>query len=431
MMRSTQALQELIAQFQGLEKQRPTELDTVPPGMEGISYKLLDQVFESWTGNLSNISKSKWISQPDYEIADIAFAKEIKEINGLVAQGMSNGTHWMLVSSAFTEKVADVSLRVGSMADRRAGSARQLSKELAKSVLAEAGAISEAAPVAKKINALSNEATNSFRVLAATLASVNELLESANESAEEFQELRDKAEGTGTTVSERAAEAERMHAEMVVLRAKTDVGVSAFEARMVEIEGKHKEAAEQLESSIANLRKTDRDAKRQGLAGAFTARASRIQKERSVWLVTFIAAVVGLSSLAIKFALDITDFTYENLVVALLRRIALAAPMIWLGWYAARQVGRLNQIQEDYEYKAASALAFESYRNEIAASGDGALLNRLLDTTIKNFGDNPVRLYDDPDKEANTPAADLIKRLDDDGTISLLAKLRKIFGTGT
>src|SRR5690606_1728041 len=127
------------------------------------------------------------------------------------------------------------------------------------------------------------------------------------------------------------------------------------------------------------------------------------------------------------FAVDISSLQYEELVVSLLRRIALAAPMVWLGWYAARQVGRLNVLQEDYEYKAATALAFESYRKEIEASGDETLKLELLRTTIRNFGDIPVRLLELNDGDSATPTEELLRKLEADGTLGLLSRLRSIF----
>jgi hypothetical protein len=104
--------------------------------------------------------------------------------------------------------------------------------------------------------------------------------------------------------------------------------------------------------------------------------------------------------------------------------------MIWLGWYAAKQLGRLSRIQEDYEYKAATALAFESYRNEVKDSNDDALMSDLLKTTITNFGDNPVRLYEHAVKDAASPTDDLLSKLESNETIKAWVKLQSIFGLG-
>lgn len=135
---------------------------------------------------------------------------------------------------------------------------------------------------------------------------------------------------------------------------------------------------------------------------------------------------VGLVMLSQQFVVDISKLEYQTLIVALLRRAALAAPMIWMGWYAAKQVGRLNRVQEDYEYKAATALAFESYKKEVADIEDNDLMRDLLKKTIDNFGDNPVRLYEHASKDSATPSEDLLKKLESDGTIKILEKLRTI-----
>jgi hypothetical protein len=191
-------------------------------------------------------------------------------------------------------------------------------------------------------------------------------------------------------------------------------------------------AAAKLETTEAmqSLRKTLVDVRRQGLAKAFSERATGIFRERIIWLIVFAAAVSGLALTAIWFALTLEALTYEALLVALLRRVALAAPMIWLGWYAAKQLGRLSRVQEDYEYKAATALAFESYRNEVKDSNDDALMSDLLKTTISNFGDNPVRLYEHAAKDSASPTDDLLSQLESSRIIKTWVKLQSIFGLG-
>src|SRR5690606_29078244 len=113
--------------------------------------------------------------------------------------------------------------------------------------------------------------------------------------------------------------------------------------------------------------------------------------------------------------------TYENLTVYLLQKIGLAAPLIWLGWYSARQVGRISRVQEDYEYKAASALAFQSYKEEVKLGGDPEMEKKLLEIAIRTFGENPVRLYENHASEPVTPLQAAIKELPPEKIAAILA----------
>lgn len=73
--------------------------------------------------------------------------------------------------------------------------------------------------------------------------------------------------------------------------------------------------------------------------------------------------------------------------------MALTAPFVWLGWFSARQYGYTSRLREDYAYKEASAKSFEGYKRE-AKEVDQEMLQKLLEQAIKNFGDNPIRIYD-------------------------------------
>ena len=79
--------------------------------------------------------------------------------------------------------------------------------------------------------------------------------------------------------------------------------------------------------------------------------------------------------------------TDKELLAALLYRLPVVAPVVWLAWFAAKQYGYASRLSEDYAYKAASAMAFEGYKRE---STDDATKLKLLETAINNFGDNPM-----------------------------------------
>ncbi len=179
------------------------------------------------------------------------------------------------------------------------------------------------------------------------------------------------------------------------------------------------EAAKAAEDSVRKALKQVRD---QGLASAFQRRSNQLRNERMVWGVLFLGSIVLLVFLAVHFSRDISVFTFEELTVNLLRRLGLAAPAIWVGWYSAKQLGRVSRIQEDYEYKTASALAYQSYREEVGVLGNDGLVEKLAGIAIDNFGDNPVRLYEQRSHDdAVTPIQAAIQELPPEKLAAVLA----------
>jgi hypothetical protein len=130
-----------------------------------------------------------------------------------------------------------------------------------------------------------------------------------------------------------------------------------------------------------------------------------------LWTIVFVGAISVLATLSALFVTELVDLTYQTLIIALIRRLALAVPTVWLGWYAARQIGRVARVQEDYEYKAASALAYQAYKGEAALGSDPSLIGLLLKHAIDTFGENPVRLYADGATDPVTPIESMFKNV--------------------
>ncbi len=111
--------------------------------------------------------------------------------------------------------------------------------------------------------------------------------------------------------------------------------------------------------------------------------------------------------------------TWEQLPL----RLALTAPFVWLGWFSARNYGHISRLSEDYEYKEASAKAFEGYKREV---GDAhpEMLQKLLEQAIQNLGENPIRIFEGKNNHGS-PVQDLIEKVLSDE--KLVAKLKEVF----
>jgi hypothetical protein len=77
----------------------------------------------------------------------------------------------------------------------------------------------------------------------------------------------------------------------------------------------------------------------------------------------------------------------------------------------SRKLSALNRVFSDYEYKSASALAYESYRQTVAEAGSDELKQQLLAFAIRSFGENPTHYYDSAKNEASSPFESFLDRV--------------------
>jgi predicted ArsR family transcriptional regulator len=85
----------------------------------------------------------------------------------------------------------------------------------------------------------------------------------------------------------------------------------------------------------------------------------------------------------------------------------------------------MTRVQQDYEFKTATALAFEAHKKEIveADDADKELTKQFLKVVTANFGDNPVRLLPNSNNEHGHPIEELIAKVSDDKTFERLVKV--------
>lgn len=158
------------------------------------------------------------------------------------------------------------------------------------------------------------------------------------------------------------------------------------------------------------------DANRTGMAASFTSRRRWLIAPLFSWIAVFGSSIYGLYLLGATYLAPIlSSANWEQLPA----RLALTAPLIWLGWFSAKQYGYTSRLREDYAYKEASAKSFEGYKRE-AGEVNPEMLKNLLDTAIKNLGHNPIRIYDGHENHASPLNELLDKSLKDEKVMDLL-----------
>jgi predicted nucleic acid-binding Zn-ribbon protein len=181
--------------------------------------------------------------------------------------------------------------------------------------------------------------------------------------------------------------------------------------------------AEEHRKLLEEIRQTLAGANRVGMASSFEARKKDLGWQQLVWQVVFVAAV-GLITLAVwKFVLP----TIQTIAAGgqrwtdLLVELGIVFPLVWVGWFAAKQYGYTSKIREDYAFKSAAAMAYEGHK-KAAREVDPELERILLEFSLYNMAQNPIRLYGTGDIHG-TPLHEALDQL-----LKKFPKLRKVKG---
>lgn len=241
---------------------------------------------------------------------------------------------------------------------------------------------------------------------------VAELASTSNESIEEsISSFNGTLKEAKDTLVE--ASALKAQAEALVRAATTANELAANKFSMAEND--LVEATKKQNATNDRLTKALQSAQMEGLAGSFTKKADEaeaaISKEQSQFenALKYLAIVAG-ATLLYEVFLGFPKTTDEFLF-RLVRTLSFATPGIWIAWTSTRKLAALNRIFSDYQYKSASALAYESYRQTVAEAGDDELKKQLLAFAIRSFGENPTRYYDSAQNDPSSPADSWLNKL--------------------
>ena len=133
------------------------------------------------------------------------------------------------------------------------------------------------------------------------------------------------------------------------------------------------------------------DANRVGMAASFKERKEELQSNQKTWQWVFVLAVSAIIPLSAGLLLP--EVLKKSLEWHLLfTKAAIVVPLIWLGWFAARQFSYISRIREDYAFKYAASMAYEGHK-KATREVDKDLERLLLEFSLFNMSQNPIRLY--------------------------------------
>jgi hypothetical protein len=421
MSKSNDALTAFLNSWEKLKNQRPEEnmyfLDYGPK----LSYELMDELFGRWKLVIGSLEeKGYWGTSPEATVADVPLSNLIGELSSSVASGRNHGVQSML-SNRFLEIANSIQQQLATLTARQ----RAVNKEAAK-IIVERGTneletIVAASKSARDVLAVASEVAEGNRTIQEAASSARDAGVIVEETTNRLADLSVAAQKSVESAAAYEKEISQIHSEIAVQKRAAEERETSLRERVEQADAHIRETDAAALAALSSVKEALRKVRDQGLAKSFQDRSTNLQSERRLWTICFVGSAVLLLVIAMVFTIELSAMTYEAAAVLFLRKIGLVAPVVWLGWYSARQVGRISRVQEDYEYKAASALAFQAYKEEARLGGDPEMEKKLLDHAIRTFGDNPVRLYENHTSEPVTPLQAAIKELPPEKIAAILA----------
>lgn len=239
---------------------------------------------------------------------------------------------------------------------------------------------------------------------------LSEFVTNAEEADSEIAQVK-------TTVDSLLASAKATSAEIDVTSTSVNINAKKIESLTEAFTNLESELVQNKSDQIALFEEFEKyrqqvsdilgDSNRAGMAGSFIARKTELKHSIQLWERVFVGSLVCLILMAIFLISPSLSAQHWN---DLLFRLPLTAPIIWLGWFAAKQYGYNIRLSEDYAYKAASAMAFEGFKRESLSDENKDMRSELLGMAIKNFGENPIRIYDGRGNHGS-PAHELFEQI--------------------
>lgn len=403
---------------------RPSEADFGSFGFKDANASDFDDVFEGWDKALSAAASStKPANASEEKVVELIIIRALREAKAQVDAAASNGFGWLLQSSVFLQKIGEAQVAMAPVIEKRFRLRKEVVQFAQDQLTNDITSVEQAAPLAltlveaqrtiekqsESVVASLDEAVAAKDKVELEAASVKEKLEHVSQLA---QQVSDAKVGFDAAVN-----------DATTLLGTAETTLKAVEDSRKSADQKVSQSAELLAQANEKLSKALADINRQALADSFAHKARNLGIERIGWVIGFVAAIVWL----VWVAFHMTDLptsgssigTAKDQVILpmwahLVGSIPFVLPGIWLGWLSAKNAGLTGRVQQDYHYKVATALAYQGYKNEVVGLGDDALTKQLMEIAIRNFGDNPIRIYDGKD-EAGHPIEAMKSLFQDEG----------------
>lgn len=417
---------------------RPHEVANLQSHLGGTAtYASITNELTRWVSELAGLANKPRVSRAISKPLLNALATSLRAMNTTL-DSASNGVEWMFTTRNFgTWYVQSIAL-IRELSLDSAREAESITNAAHERISQDIGALQVATEQVKTFSAGWSDISAKISTIEDAEETAKETLEKLNTSAAETQEkitahqeeidksvVDSNAEITSSLTSFREtleaanqvlSEAQKIHVEAQKIRGETQSTAAKSKTDLDNSTSALTSAIEQEKQTQIRLTKALQNAQMEGLAGSFTRMKEdtreviKIEQRRFEYALIYLA-VITFGGLIIEAYLGFPKPTVEEFSFRILKMLSIAAPGIWVAWATSRKLSALNRVFSDYEYKSASALAYESYRQTVAEAGSDELKQQLLAFAIRSFGENPTHYYDAAKNEASSPFESFLDRV--------------------
>lgn len=424
-------LKALRQSWDRVRKERPGEADFSQFGFPDANASDFDKLLEQWDGALAATSgATRPVNAPEEKVVELIVVRALREAKTQVDAASANGLAWMIQSSPFLQRIGDAQVAMAPVIERRFRVRKEVVLFAQSQLNGDIVAVERAAPIAQSLvdaqKSIEGQAESVAESLTQATAAKEKAVDEAGQVTQSLEHVRalasqvdDAKPGFDATV----ADATRLLSEATEALEAAGAFRKSADRTLSEGENLIAQANEKLKKALADIT-------RQALSDSFAAKARSLGWERRGWMTGFLIAIGWLGWVAFHVAAlpsggAETTVSSPSLWTNLLRAIPFVLPGVWLGWLSAKNAGLTARVQQDYAYKVATALAFQGYKNEVDALKDEALAKQLMEIAIRNFGENPIRIYEGRTEEGH-PLEQLKSIFKDKNIIDLIKVLKPL-----
>jgi hypothetical protein len=403
---------------------------------QAANYSVLSSQIDRWQEQITRLSAKPRVSQSLPKGLIISTARCLSSVSRSL-DSVGNGVEWIFLSGGFGQSFLLADYLINELVKDSSREQVQILDEAKNRLSSDLKSMQDGAGIAKNLNdswpkikeqleqlETSSESSteildNLSKIVDKAKLSVEEHAEKATESITEESNniVAAKAEFDKTLASTREGFEDAENLKLSAASLLADITKKSLDAAkgLVEANEALENATKQQNTTRDRLTLALRDAQMEGLAGSFTRMAEKTEisitkAQRRFDVALIYLMIVGVLALWFEINYGFAK-TAEEFSFRLVRMLSLATPGIWIAWIASRKVSALNRVFTDYQYKSASALAYESYRQTVTDAGDDQLKQQLLSFAIRSFGENPTHYYDSAKNESSSPFESLLDRV--------------------
>lgn len=223
---------------------------------------------------------------------------------------------------------------------------------------------------------------------------LNQQVEDIKKKYDNITSIHDDIDGWDEEIETRKTEMNSLSKEIQNLKDSSNTLAEELKKQITSATENQETLNSQQEKNfelLDEIEKTLAGANKKGMAGSFLERKRELGISLWIWGIVFCLSIVGLALISI--GLVIPEIKTEIEWLKLSARITIAAPVIWLAWFSAKQYLQVNKIREDYAFKYASAMAYEGHKKAARELEDANLEKALLEMSLFNMEQNPIRLF--------------------------------------